>query len=379
MKTSTKNAQMQVGLAIIAMAILLFVGGIFLNDGQTTGTKYKDSGYIGSNNTNCEDCIFYINETTIGKQVKETENTPNIQLGSEVEYTTLYAGNSFRLTGNMFTANQRTIRVSTEKPQDVRELLLYFTPERYAGDNELLVYINGKLVEQTPARAAQLPISIPIQMRNTSIYVTLALVKPAWYELFNWNKMDINDFKVVAKTQDSQNGKKDFNFQVDKAYLEKMYIDLLISCKDQTKQFGPAIEVKVNDYIITNTNPDCTLTNKRITAEVPINILKDDKNTLTLSTPGHYTLAYSINKVYFNDQLKYTFTLSNFEDVLDLTMYGDFNPEMLDFKLNGHLLSLHRDDMMPVLDYVKLGKNEIQILTNPIEIKELRIEKDVWK
>jgi hypothetical protein len=362
------------------MALLLFFGGIFLDDSSFSGTSYRDYGHQGTLNiSDCEYCIFYINGTTIGKQVKETENFPNVQLGSQTEFSTILTGNSFRLTANMFNANSKTIRVPLENPQDVKELLIYFTPNRLSGDQELMIFVNGKFLEQTTAKATQLPITLPLQTKNTSIYLTFALVKPAWYSLFNWNKLDVDDMKILAKTQDTTSNTKKFNFQAQKENLEKAYIDLLISCKDETKAIGEPIQVKVNGYILADTNPDCTISNKKITVDVPINILIEDKNLLEMTTTGYYKAAYSINKIYFNDKQTYTFNLNNFDDIIDLKMYGEFNPENLDMRINGKLFSISTDEMKSIIDYVKLGKNEIKILTKPVEIEELRIEKDEWR
>jgi hypothetical protein len=57
-------------------------------------------------------------------------------------------------------------------------------------------------------------------------------------------------------------------------------------------------------------------------------------------------------------------------------MYGDFDKEIIDIKLNSQIMSLRRDEIKSIIQYLRFGTNELKILTKPVEIKEFIIEKN---
>jgi hypothetical protein len=378
-KNINKKGMNEVGVGIIIMALLLFMGGIFV-DTSSNNSKNSVSDYEGDG----EDILWKIEDSHLGSQVKETESFPNIELGSKEKVDIVYIGNSFRLNSNMFAKNIYEFDLSFKDPEDVSSVLIYFNIDRVRGENPIIIKYNGNEVLRTLAKSSDLPLSIPVKISNpenfSSMRVSFEIEKPAFYNLFNWNKIDFSGFKIAQVSEDTSNRNREFNFQIENdEFLENVYVDLLIDC-DEVLEVSEAVKVTVNGYIILNNNPNCQSSNAKITGNIPLNILNSDveKNTILFETEGYYKVGYGINKVYFNDKKNYKFSLHNFNGVGDIIMYGDFDKSVIDIKINNHQITLVRDEITSILDYLRLGTNEIKILTDKVEIEELVIENDRW-
>ena len=118
--------------------------------------------------------------------------------------------------------------------------------------------------------------------------------------------------------------------------------------------------------------------NTKITGNIPLNILNgdDEKNTIEFEPDGFYKLGYGINKIYYNDKKNYKFHLNNYNGIGDVIMYGDFDRTVIDVKINNHQITLVRNEIESILDLLRIGTNEIKILTDKVEIEELIIEND---
>lgn len=375
-----KTGSTQIGFAIIALAVILLLGSIFVDDAPyKTKSDYIESKNIqdsssGSNHID-ENYLFFLNETDIGKQKKVTQSFPNIALGSKKEYNSIHLENNFRLNANPFTKNSYSFNVNFEDSQDVKSMLLYFNANRVSGDQDLIIYSNGVEVYRNKARSTEIPLIINQKFGNAT-NLKFELDKPNWYSFFNWNRLEIEELKVVEVRQDKTNNEKEFSFEVEKAFLERAELNIVVDCDDQTDS-NKAIRVEVNGFTIDDFNPDCTSSsNRAITREIPLNILTTSNNKLVFKTEGYYELAYSLNKIFYNDQDVYKFTVNNFNDIIDIIMYGDFDKEIIDIRLNSQTMSLRRDEIKSIISYIRYGTNELKILTKPVEIKELIIEKN---
>jgi len=377
-----KKASSQVGIAIIVMALLLLLGGIFFD--TSPNDLYTNKKKVSQNETQLptyngeyipDTYLFYMKDLDIGRQNRVTESFPNVVLGSKKEFNTVYIGNSFRLMANPFTKNEYTIEVQLSEPKYVNSLLVYLKPNRIAGDQKLRVKIGNRIVSENLARDSDLPINIQnLGKNNGTIRITFELDKPKWYSLFNWNKMDVEDLRVVEIVENTQNNKRTLNFQVKPNFLEHAYLNLVVSC-DDAKKVSKAIRASVNGFILAEFNPDCSKRNKAVVSEIPLNILDPKKNTLELETSGYYKVAYSIDKIYYNDQDIYTFTINSFNDIIDVVMYGDFDKELIDLRVNSQIFSLKRHEIVSIIPFLRFGVNEIEFLNKPVEIKELIVEK----
>jgi hypothetical protein len=373
-----KKAVNEVGVGIIIMALLLFLSGVFID------SSVSSSDTNNNFESNEENILWKIENTNLGRQVKETESFPNMELGSREKVDIVYIGNSFRLNSNMFAKNVYEFDLTFKDPEDVTSILIYFNIDRVRGDNPIIVKYNGVQVMKTLAKSSDLPLSLPIRINNpenfTSMRVSFEVEKPAFYSLFNWNKIDFSGFKIAQVSEDLSNKNREFNFQIENDdFLENVYIDLLIDC-DEVKIVSEAIKVTINGYIILNNNPNCQSSNSKISGNIPLNILNSDDgiNTILFETEGYYKVGYGINKVYFNDKKNYKFSLNNFNGVGDVIMFGDFDKSIIDIKINNHQINLVRNEITSILDYLRLGTNEIKILTDKVEIEELTIENDKW-
>ena len=53
-----------------------------------------------------------------------------------------------------------------------------------------------------------------------------------------------------------------------------------------------------------------------------------------------------------------------------------YKKKTIDIRLNGQTMELDRDEIKSIIPYLRFGTNELKILTKPVEIKELIIEKN---
>jgi hypothetical protein len=375
----TKKASSQIGIIIMLMAGLLLLGSIFVDDGnQPSKNDYlNDRNYNKNNSYPEEDYLFYLNQTDIGRQKKITESFPNIEIGSKTENNIIHIGNDFKLKANPFSKTYYSFDLDFKKPQDVQQLLIYFKPERITGDQDLKILVNNQIYFQNKARTGEIPITInkKLASNQTKVTITFMLDKPKWYQIFNWNSFEVKELKVMEISQDSSNNEKEFNFQLDKDYLERVELNLLVDCEKPTTD-NPSIKTTINGYIISDENPQCEKYINRITKKIPENILRTNKNTIKFETNGYYKLSYSINKIYFNDKDTYKFTINSFNDIIDVIMYGDFDKDVIDIKINEQTMAIGRDEIVSIIPYLKFGTNEIEFLTKPVEIKEFVVEKN---
>jgi len=371
-----KKSQNQVGIGIIVLALLLLAGGIFL---EPNNNNYNNQQQNSNNNNNSqfqnENYLFYLNSIEIGRQNKITQTYSNIELGSKKTYDIIYIGNNFILNANPLTSNSYEFTVNLEEAENINNLLIYFNPIRSSGKQKLKIYIDNKLISDNFARKNDIPIKAYIKPKNSSINIKFELEKPSFYDIFNWNKFEVYQLKIVEEKQNKQNNIRKFKLDINKENLEKAYINLAIKC-DTIQDISPAIKIEVNNQTIENKNPNCKSRYNIIKTQIPTEILNNGNNQITLQTNGLYKVAMSINKIYFNDQDIYKFNINSFNDLLDVVIYGDFDKEVLDLRINQQTIEITRNQIKSILPYLRYGINEIKILNKPVEIKKLVIEKN---
>lgn len=380
-----KKGLNQLGAGIIVMALLLFLSGLFSLDNSSQSNYINSNNNYYSNNTSYDpNVLFSLQNQVIGKDYKQIISFSNVYLGSKEDYKVIYLGNSFYLHSNPFTVSEHTIQVSVDNISNVGSLYLYFNTNR-TGEENLNVYVNGQLISSNKALPGDIPIvinknQIKVFKNKTlenQIFITFKLSKPKFYDIFNWNTLKIYDLKVVEKELNNDNKKKSFRFKTDNPYLKSLYVDLVISCgKYSGIEDAPPIYGLLNGQIVFQDNPNCKSSNTVLEKNIPLNLLNNGYNELTLSTNGYYKLAVRVNEIYFNDQDTYYFNVDNFNNINDIVIYGDFDQDVIDLYINDRLISLGRREVKSILPYLVYGLNKITILTKPVEIKNLYIRKE---
>ena len=394
MKKQNKKGINEVGIGIVVMALLLLFGGIFFNgDGDSF---IKDKNGNSYNNVNKyldpehDDYIFFMNNTEIGRQNKVVDSFPNIELGGEESYNVLYQDNNFFLTANPFSGTYYSFFVPLDSPQEVKNLLVYFNLDKSSGSQNLILRLNDQIIYNGQARSSESPLSIPINVKKNfnmsannsndistiNAKITIEIEKPAFYSLFNWNKFEVKNLKILERRKTTSNNLREFSFQIDKEYLDNVYARFVIACDSSTERLP--IEIDVNGYTLDSFIPECTSKFNTITKEIPKNILNENNNKLSMSTEGFYKIAYSFNKVYFNDKDVYFFDLPTFNGIYDAVIYGEFDTQIIDIRLNDEPFSIESREMKNIINYLETGKNKLEILTKPVLIKELRVEKSTF-
>jgi len=112
----------------------------------------------------------------------------------------------------------------------------------------LNVYIDDNLIRTTSAKSKDSPITIHVNKLNYSNKITFQIEEPKGYEILNWNKLDISELKIVEGRQNKYNNLKTFNFNLEKIYLERVYLDLIVSCDEINDRIMEPITIE--EFII---------------------------------------------------------------------------------------------------------------------------------
>ncbi len=377
-----KNGTTSIGIAIIIFSILFLLSSSFINL-ENNNNSNKDSK---SNNYPEDNYVFFLNNTLLGVNNIEIESYPNIEIGSPIKREIIYKGSSFKLYSNFLSSNFFTINVPKKSDEEIKYFLVYGKVERETGDNDIIIKFNGNNYYEGKGDSNSFPIVInpnnneynPInKTTNTSNnnILKFQIVKPKFFQIWDWNNVYVKDLTIIKVKKDLGKKTRNFNFYLQKDYLKNVYLSLTVDC--QTYEDNSNVKVNVNGYDITNIYFDCDGRYNTKEVEIPLDTLKNNNN-LTFTSDGYVKLSYNIKKVYYNDKFKYKFEIYNFKDITDILIYGDFNKDEIDLRINDRLITLKDKDFMSIIDYIKYGVNEIEILEKPLDIKELYIEKDYW-
>ncbi len=370
-----KKVVSQVGAGIIAMTLLLLVGAIFMDDSGSNRSNYSKNRNNYSDDLP-ESYIFYLKDTDIGRQKKTTNSFPNFNLGSKEQDNIIYMDNAFNIKSTPFSKIYYSFTLNFNEPENIEKLLIYGNLKKNTGKNELIIRVGDKIYYKGSARNSEFPLIINYRPGKnvTSALLTIEIDKPPFYSIFNWNSYSFSELKVVEKIKDKSNHYKEFSFSIDDLFLERVETNLVVNCDTVKIDNYKPIKIEVNNYTLADFTPNCTSHYNRVNREIPLNILKTDNNKISFKTDGYYTIGYSINSIFYNDKDVYKFNINNFNNVIDIVMYGDFDSEVIDIRLNSKTMSLRRNEIKSIIQYLRYGTNELKILTKPLSIKELIIE-----
>ena len=220
-----KKGTKELGIGIIAFAMILLVGGIISDNPVSFTEKEK---YIEEREYNEEypeeNYLFYLEDFDIGKEQRVTQSFPNIELGAKEEFIPLFTTQRIELKSNMFKKNGATFRIVPTVRENLKELRIYSNSNQLSGSENIIVKLNSKEVAQVPSEG-YFPIIIRDLPVNETFEMTVELNKPAWYEIFNWNKVEFKDFRIVEVSQNLNEQKKEFSFEIDdQQYLSLIHI-----------------------------------------------------------------------------------------------------------------------------------------------------------
>lgn len=391
-----KKAELDVGIGIIGFALLFLLASIIagtdfsdLSSGSSSSSSSSSSGGYSSSSSSSsssggvyygegvqENYLFYMQGMKIAQEEKVIHPYPNVELGSIENYNIVGREDKKLLEAGPFGANQFYVDFQVQNITESKEFLIYFKKNEILGENKLKIWSNNKTLFDDYIRTEHVPIEVENFYKHNRNRIYFYMEKPSFFDFFNKNKMELSDIRIVEVQKNDGANKRDFSFPLERDNLQRMYIDFLIKC-DKPNDYSHSIKITLNDFIVANENVLC---DSKKTAKIRVNnvsnLILQDSNSLVLETAGHYMLSFSVNNVYYNEQDHYRFYLEDFGDFDDVKFYGDFDREYVDFKINGKVVSLGRDDVKSVKSMLKYGTNEIIILTQPVEIRELILEKD---
>jgi hypothetical protein len=317
--------------------------------------------------------IFKLGKTYIGKEKTVVENSEYFELGAIERFLQLHSG-SFNLKKKLFGSSFYYFEIPIENKKFLDSLLFYFEPEYLSGSDAMFnININNLKFIKTPIDAKNTPIKIKLDntTKNAdSLKIEISILNDGF---FSFPNVRINDFKVLGKMLSDKNSKKDFYFQTNLRSIDELDLELIVRCRDK-KEYG-FVDISINENLIETLIPNCNLGEEVINIPIPLSILDGDKNKLTFETDSFFQISYNLNSKYLEQGNVYRFTINNFNDFLDIVVYGNFDKEVIDIKVNSKTLSLKKDEVLSIFPYLKIGVNQVKILTSPLEIEEFVVEK----
>lgn len=392
MKYSSKKGNM-VGFAIIGLAFLLLLGSLTTSDNSSSSSGGGSSG-SGSNNNNNNNGIsnvdlensilFQINDTTLGKEVIDISNYPNMKIGSSKDYEQIYYRNNVVIKDSAFSENRLHIEIEDKitNSDDFLGLLVMGYPINGVFTSPIGLYINNNLYT-SENKASNMPIFINRNdLNKTSNVITLATQNIEWYQIGKENRQEFSEIIIQAVSKNSLYSSRTIEFltNTDKEHLNTLRLKLSVKCPPGEDGSTP-IEGYVNGFKVLSQNPTCASANARgtvLSATVPITILKnsedDEKNSLFLETFGTYETSLQIEEVSFNDEYTYTFYLNNNNDLYDVILFADFDREFLDIQINSYRFEIPRKQTVSIKNKLRSSQNVLTIHEIPTEIKQFTIE-----
>ena len=412
---SSKKANL-VGFAIIGLAFLLLLGSLSFDTSTYSSNDryydrddcryydrederyYYDCDYFGHDDDRYYDrnrdrivnfdltneIIFEINDTTLGEEVIETTEFPNIKIGSAKEYEELYYRKDVTIRTSAFSNSQISVRLDDEltNSSDFLGVLIMAYPTSGIFEEPLGIVINNNLVH-VEREVSDLPVFLSRnEFNKTGNSLLLTTEEVEWFGIGGGNSIDFNEVVILAVKQDKAFSSRSIDFLIDKKeeHLEDVRIKLSVICPAGEDGSTP-IEAYVNGFKVLSQNPKCVTSNNLgtiLSAQVPLSVLKDsdkdEKNVLFLETSGQYETSLQIEEVSFNDKYTYTFNLNNNDDLYDVIFFGDFDKETLDIQLNSHRFEVPRRETVSIRNKLRSGKNVLTIRERPVEIREFIIE-----
>ncbi len=362
---------------ILFIFLLLFVS--FYDTGDNYSTTQSKSSFFQSKDYSQQDeidetKIFKLEKTYVGQEKTISESSQFLELGSIEKFNVLFEEGSFNLKSSVFSSNSYYVELYPDYIGDIDSILIYFEPQYITGKEQLLeVNINDLRFVQSTLNARNSPIKIKFDqiLKNLDILKITVAIKGVDY--FSATNVKMDNFRILEKRINEKTKTKSFNFQTNLESLDEMDLELSIRCKTKT-DYG-YIDVLINNKSLTTVMPNCNLGEEIITIPVPTDILDGDKNKLTFQTNSFFQITYNLKSKYSASSNIYRFTINNFNDFLDIVMYGNFDKDIIDLRINAKTISLKRDEVISIFQYLKIGVNQINIITKPVEIEEFVIEK----
>lgn len=393
---NSRKANM-VGFAIIGLAVLLLLGSVATDPDSVVseGSSGSNSGGGSNSDSNGDyeienfdiinERLFQLNSTILGKEEVEIQTYPNIKIGSAVEYEELKQEKEIILRQGAFNSNEFSLTLNRDilDNEDFMYLLVVVQSPKSSFDSSLGLFINQNLYS-TYEKSSLFPVKIERSsfQKNQDNIITIKTPPVEWYELFSKSEQILNEIRVIGVFQDSRYSQRDIDFLInsdDEDNLNFLRMKLSVVCP-QGEDGSNNIEAFVNNFKVLSQNPTC-LSNSAgstvLSAQIPTQILNlenDAKNTILLDTQGRYDTSLQIEEVYFNDNYEHSFYINRGSDVEDVIIFGDFDKESLDLKINSHRFTIQRRQTQSIKTKLRSGRNELVIYDRPIEIEDLIIE-----
>ncbi len=368
-----KKGNFGIGLVIIALGFLFLIFGSSFVE---SSTKHSNTG-VYYNSTSGSNYLLELHNLTLGRQRIAVESYPNLEVGSPEEKDVVFQSSSIKLLSNFLTKTDFEVRIPVKPDECIEYLLFYTSPDIESLSNDVIVTVNNDSVYVGRLDFTDIPILIPVpnNVSGNVLTVKVYVDKPRFFQVWKWNSLYLKNNKIVEVVRKKDNSEQSFRFYVLNPSLESLYVNLLVDCADSER--GSTLEVLVNNYSLSKFSFDCEHLHNSKTISVPLNIVGRD-NKITFRTDGYLKFSYNIKKVFFNDKFVYTFNLNNYNDIVDVVVRGDFDKETIDIKVNGHLMELDRNEIKSILPYLRIGVNQIEFLSKPLDIKEFYVEKVDW-
>ena len=320
--------------------------------------------------------LFFLEDKTLGKLAIISQDYKDVVIGKLEESDIIFSSNSFRLNSNPFTSNEVLLEFDIFDAKNTKEILIYFSEEYITGSNQIIqVSVNDLKTTKTILSSENSPIRVNFDRNLKTIEdvrLKIKLEDVSLFDIFNWNKVDINDLSVVQTKVSDENLDTKFLFDVDLKDVKSSNVKVYLECLED---FSNKIFMYVNDNIFSNINPKCSGEVEEYNLNIPLDYLYDGKNELLINTTSLYKMTFSIQNEYFERKNSNTFNINSFKDLFDIVMYGDFNKQKLNVKINDDVLELDLNEVKSVIQYLNFGVNKITFLDDEIEIYEFSIEK----
>ena len=326
--------------------------------------------------------LLYLEDKKIGDSNIVSRQYTNEEVGIVEDFVDLQYGGNFILRSNPLRRDEFYTEFSLPNSDELTDIYLYFEPISVGSsisDKIIEINLNDIKFVKTGIEQRSIPIRISIDdnlKQSDVIKVSISLENVPIFSIFNWNKVEFYQFKIIGRTQNKENVQKEFSQIVNLEDLDRATMSINILCDENLDAEDP-LELYLNAQKVRSINLNCD-TKKTDIFNIPLDYFSNDKNDFVFKTEGFYKINYLLNLEYLNDRTGYSFILDSFDDVYDVVLYGSFNRNVINLKINNNTMTMTNDEVISILRYVDIGRNSIKFLDDSLQIEELIIEKNKY-
>ncbi len=376
-------------LAIIMGLIIMFI--MIIPPSERAKLLEEDSNGTGTSSTFSEEVLLdknpgrlsFIQDKSFDKAMS------SVHVYTEKEPSILSNNEYLNVKNALFSSQVKNVYFKIDDLENTENILLSFTIDSYRGT--LIILLNDKEIFNKETHMVK-PFKLSKSLLSENNTLTFKVSSPG-VAFWRTNYYDLSMVKVVADVTDlsNQESKSILTISEDELKnMEKAILKFSTSCLSSSKG---KLEVKINDYEVFNSVPECddisyyTIPESKLKAGSNLISFKTEKGDYQIDTialrvklkdPSYPTYYFTIDDKYFTNATGDSSKLKDDYNVIMTLEFADDNKKEAEIYVNGYKISFdtYKIEFSHNIDnHVEPWTNSIKIIPkNSFDLKTLKVE-----